>query len=241
MSLLTSFAPVFGELRSEESVKIGAFAEHVASAVHADDGDRLKTLVKTAMASLCDDRPAFLRLIGTLNYAETYGTPSEKTAVARLLPLVKIAMTEIDAEQALAKQADARDWAHLGVGAAGLALGAAPFLSHMAHRSQREKKIKASFARILQDHPELRSDANTPRYFQAIVDFAPDVAANALVAGNVMRTMHQIGPGAVTPKMISELLAVQSGFEERPTTGRLLGDAAKSLPNAARMLARAES
>lgn len=233
MSLLTSFAPVFGELRSDESAQVGSFAADVASAVHADDGDRLQAMVKTAMASLADDRSAFLRLIGALNYAETYGTPTEKTAVARLLPLVKSAMRELDAERALAKHADAH-WAQVGIGAAGLALGAAPFMSHMLHRSARETKIKTSFSRILQDHPELRGDPNTPRYFQAVVDFAPDVAANALVAGNVLKTMHQIGPGAVTPKMIAELLQVQTGYDDRPTGGKLLGEASKAVAGANR-------
>ena len=232
MALATTFAPVFGELRSDESAKVGSFAADLSEALQADDGDRVKDLIKTALLPLADDRAAFLRTIGALNYAESYGTPTEKIAVARLLPVMRVAMKEIDAERAMAKCADAKDWAHIGLGAAGLALGAAPFISHMAHRSGRETKIKQSLQRILQDHPELRSDPYTPRYFQAVVDFAPDVAANPLVAGNVLKTMHQIGPGAVTPKMIAELLQVQSGYDDRPTAGKLLGEAGRALPKA---------
>lgn len=230
MCLTTNYSAMYGDLNSDDLAKVGEFAVAVGEAVATDNGDQLLSLVKTAMDKLANDRQSFFRLIGALNYAETYGTPGEKIAVAKLLPVIKLAMKQLDAEHALSKQAEfPYKPVQLGLSALTTGLAAAPFIAHMAHKSGQEKKIKASLKAILNDHPELRDDPNTARYFQAIVDFAPDVASNALVAGNVMKTMHQIGPGSVTPKMISELLQVQKNYDDRPTTGKSLGEVGAGL------------
>ena len=93
------------------------------------------------------------------------------------------------------------------------AIGAAavgvPLLMGGLESLGRTRKLKQSLQKIMRDHPELRNDANAGRYFQAISDFAPSVASNPLLAGNVMKQLHQIGPAALTPAMIKDLLGVQ--------------------------------
>ena len=92
------------------------------------------------------------------------------------------------------------------IGAAAVGL---PLIMSGMESLGRTHKLKKSLQRIMRDHPELRNDANAGRYFQAISDFAPAVATNPLLAGNVMKQLHQIGPAALTPAMIKDLLGVQ--------------------------------
>ena len=92
----------------------------------------------------------------------------------------------------------------LGVAAVGL-----PMLMGALESLTRTRGLKSSLQKIMREHPELRNDANAGRYFQAISDFAPAVATNPLLAGNVMKQLHQIGPAALTPAMIKDLLGVQ--------------------------------
>lgn len=92
----------------------------------------------------------------------------------------------------------------LGVAAVGL-----PLLMSGLESMTRTRALKKSLTKVMQDHPELRNDSNAGRYFQAISDFAPAVATNPLLAGNVMKQLHQIGPAALTPAMIKDLLGVQ--------------------------------
>lgn len=81
----------------------------------------------------------------------------------------------------------------------------------------RSKKIKESLKQIMIDYPNLKNDPNVPRYFRMIVDFAPDVAANPILAGNVLENFRKLGPAAVTPTVINELLGLQSRFSTNST------------------------
>ena len=78
--------------------------------------------------------------------------------------------------------------------------------------------LKKSLRTILSDHPELRNDPNVNKYFQAIVDFAPDIAKNPTVTGNLIGEMHRMGPGALTWQTLRDLIGMQSGMPQ-PTTG----------------------
>lgn len=250
MSLAETYEAVYAGLDSDQMTKVGSFAFSFMEAMATGSDDRAKELVKEAMQMLAEDSDSFNKLLGTLEYAELYGSVQEKVAVAQLLPLVRDSMRELDAEAALAKTAGDwsrkamqkaaswKDYAGLGLGAASVALGAAPFVSHLMDRHKQEGKIKQSLTSIMQEHPELRSDPNTARYFQAVVDFAPSVASNPLVAGNVLKTMHQIGPGSVTPKMISELLSVQSSVSDQSKhrTSTHLSNLGQSLSSAGKMM-----
>ena len=68
----------------------------------------------------------------------------------------------------------------------------------------------------MRDHPELKNDSNVPQYFQAIADFAPNIAENPLVAGNILMQMHRVGPAMVTPSLIKELVEMQVKTTQKP-------------------------
>lgn len=94
-----------------------------------------------------------------------------------------------------------------------LALATAPLLAGLAKSITGSGAKKRALAKIYQMHPELKSDPNVPMYYQAIADFAPDVAKNPLVAGNVIIQMHRVGPSWVTPQLIRELIGIQTAGE----------------------------
>lgn len=234
MALTETYQAVYGDLAEDQMTKVGEFATSFMAARMLGDEDRMQTLVKEAMTKMAEDEGAIDGLISTLEYAEKFGSNDEKIAVAELLPYIRNSIKEIDAEAVMGKVASWQQTAGLALSAGGLALGAAPFIGHMRRRGQRNERIKKSIKEVMQEHPELRNNPHSARYFQAIVDFAPDVAANPLMAGNVMRTMHQIGPSSVTPKMISELLQVQRGHEERSTPDQAAGEFGKHISQAAK-------
>lgn len=107
--------------------------------------------------------------------------------------------------------------------ALGMGIIALPLMMSGLASLARTSGLKKSLGQIMKDHPELRNDPNAGRYFQAISDFAPAVATNPLLAGNVMKQLHQIGPAALTPAMIKDLLGVQETASKlkQPTQGQL--------------------
>lgn len=213
MALMTNYRPLYGDLTDADMTKVGQFSARVLTAKADNDIATIRSMIKEAVAIVSEGGEDSLdRLFGTLHYVERYGQPDEKEAVAALLPLVKEAADELIKE---AKFSPSEKW-QLGLGAGSLALSAAPLIGYAASRMGRSGKIKKSLKQIMQDHPELRNDPNVPRYFQAIVDFAPAVAANAMVAGNVLMQMHRLGPSAVTPKTIAELLDIQGSVGKQP-------------------------
>jgi len=107
----------------------------------------------------------------------------------------------------------------LPVVAAGLS--AAPAVASAVMGRGRRDNIERSRIQVLREHPELQGDTDFNRYFDTIKRFAPDVAADPLVAGNIMIEMHRLGPAAMTPTRINELLGLQ---------GRL-GDLSKVIPD----------
>lgn len=211
--LSESYAALFGELTSEETEKVAAF--------HADFLDSSEagqaSLIKEAMEDLLQDEGYFDRFYGMLSDAGSFGDVEEKEAIAQLLPLIKEAGVALDKEAAFPDEEPYKDSKGMKgwVGPAIATAAIAPFIARMARSAGRRNKIKSSAQGIFNEHPELRSDPNSERYFGAISDFAPDVAANPLVAGNVMKAMHQIGPGSVTPKVLKELLEVQDYYDRQ--------------------------
>lgn len=94
-----------------------------------------------------------------------------------------------------------------------LALAATPLIGSLAKSIAAGSAKKKSLAQIYKMHPELKNDSHVPMYFQAIADFAPEVAKNPLVAGNVIVQMHRVGPSWVTPQLIRELIGIQTAGE----------------------------
>jgi hypothetical protein len=101
-----------------------------------------------------------------------------------------------------------------------LALAATPLIGGLAKSIAAGSAKKRAIAKIYQMHPELKSDPNVPMYYQAIADFAPEVAKNPLVAGNVIIQMHRVGPSWVTPQLIRELIGIQTAGEMGETKSK---------------------
>ena len=104
---------------------------------------------------------------------------------------------------------------------AAMALGsvAAPVIASGVKAITQSGGLKSSLTRLLRQHPELRNDPNVGHYFQILTTFAPHVAQNPILAGNLLKRWHETGPDLITPNMIKELLDIenQSGNIERTT------------------------
>lgn len=123
------------------------------------------------------------------------------------------------------------------IGAAGVGI---PLLMGGMESLLRTRKLKQSLQRIMSDHPELRNDPNAGRYFQAITDFAPAVATNPLLAGNVMKQLHQIGPAALTPAMIKDLLGVQETASKLKRSPEDIKDFGRSIIEMGKVVGRGD-
>lgn len=105
------------------------------------------------------------------------------------------------------------------MGALALSGVAAPVIASGVKAITQSSNLKTSLTRLLRQHPELRNDPNVAHYFQILTTFAPHVAQNPVLAGNLMKRWHETGPDLITPPMIKELLDIenQSGNIERNT------------------------
>lgn len=96
---------------------------------------------------------------------------------------------------------------------------AAPVIAAGVKAITQSGNLKNSLTRLLRQHPELRNDPNVAHYFQILTTFAPHVAQNPVLAGNLLKRWHETGPDLITPNMIKELLDIenQSGNIEQTT------------------------
>ena len=95
----------------------------------------------------------------------------------------------------------------------------APVIASGIKAMTQSGNLKVSLTRLLNQHPELRNDPNVAHYFQILTTFAPHVAQNPVLAGNLLKRWHETGPDLITPNMIKELLDIenQSGNIEKTT------------------------
>ncbi len=221
MALTENYRALYADLTDSELAEVGAFVSDLILAKSSSDSEKIASLLQSALSDLTQDEDSLDLFFGTAEYVENCGDAGDKIAVANLLDCVG---SLIGSPTKTASFATA---AQLGLSAAGVGLAAAPFIAHATRRRAQEGKIKKSFAEVMRDHPHLRGDPHLSRYFQAIVDFAPNVAANSLVAGNVLNSMHQIGPQAVTPEAIGKLLSVEKDYVGQPQGADLLSETAK--------------
>jgi hypothetical protein len=220
---MDNYRPVCADLTSTEQAEVGRFVVDLLSAQTMGNHAKIASLISEALTDLSQDEDSLDLFLRTAEYIECCGENMDKLAMAGLMTRVSDAVT---GAEKVAAMSTPQKW-QLGLGVAGAGLAAAPFVAHAVKARQRDQKIKASFAQALQDHPHLKGDPHLHRYFQAVVDFAPTVAANSLLAGNVLNSMHQIGPQAVTPRFIGELLSVEKDYSAQTKAPELLGDAAK--------------
>lgn len=118
----------------------------------------------------------------------------------------------------------------IGTLLAPLALGltAAPFLASGVSYLMQKRDLSASLEMIYKQHPELKRDPNIPAYFQAIVDFAPAIAKNPVIAGNLLSQWHAAGPMMATTQIIKELTEVQKNLATPTAAGHSLVETGKA-------------
>jgi hypothetical protein len=113
-----------------------------------------------------------------------------------------------------------------------LALAAAPLVGAGIKSLMTKSTLASSLKKAKAMHPELRNDPNVGMYFDAIASFAPDVAKNPLVAGNMLVQMHRVGPTFVTPQLIKELIGMQ--HQSGKPLGEIAGGTAKGVIDVAK-------
>lgn len=179
---VSKYANVYGgELSSAEGEELRKFASDLLLAKTRQDAESIQKLIKQAVAEI-DNESDFEALLGVLDWIEKEGEitpPSRNNTLGNVLA---------------------------AIGAAGALAGP---VAKGVQLMRRQKQLAASMTQILQDYPNLKNDPNTPRYFRLLKDFAPDIAANPLVAGNVMNSFSRLGPASITPQVINELLGLQ--------------------------------
>lgn len=114
-----------------------------------------------------------------------------------------------------------------------IALAATPLLGHAFRAVSGSLSLKSALSKALEMHPELKSDPNIKDYFQAISSFAPDIAKNPLMVGNILSQMHRIGPSALTPQLLNDLIGMQSKIV--PQTAEKAQPLAQKLMDAAKL------
>jgi len=89
-----------------------------------------------------------------------------------------------------------------------------------AEEGQRGDAVKGSLKQIMTDRPELLADPKSlAQHFEVLSRFAPDIAANPTVSGNLMLQLHKMGPGSMTHQMLGELRKLQESMNaERAAT-----------------------
>ena len=130
-------------------------------------------------AASVTDVDDYVALMGMLEHLEKEGSAGYRRALLYSLPII----------------------------AAGLS--AVPAIASTVQHLGRRKRIETSRETVLQENPSLRDDGSFDRYFDTVTRFAPDVAADPLIAGNIMVEMHRLGPAAMTPTRINDLLGLQ--------------------------------
>lgn len=186
MSLLKKYTCLYEDLEftPEEEAELGSFAARLIKVAMDGDPEALESFFKKEFEGDLD-KIACERVLDYGNWIVEF----DKTAA----PLGK-AMSSIG--KALAPIS--------------LALAAAPLIGHGVKALGRKSDLSKSLEKVYKQKPHLKQDPNVKDYFESIASFAPDVARNPLLAGNVIEQMHRVGPSFVTPQLIRELVGLQS-------------------------------
>lgn len=76
--------------------------------------------------------------------------------------------------------------------------------------AHRHEAIRNSLAQIVQSNPALAADPQgLAQHFEVMTRFAPDVAAEPTLAGNILGQLHKLGPGSMTHSLVAELQKMQ--------------------------------
>ena len=223
--VFTEFACLYGtHLSRDQRADVSDFGVKLARAISEDDSEAVVDLVKEAAQQIEDPDYAESFLGFCQELADDCDRLEKTGAASTLLPALRNPTNIANAIK------------FVGAGA-GLALAATPAISASIRKRQRGRQINESVKQIVHENPTLRDDPNAHHYFRIIKNFAPDVAADPLLAGNVMWDMQTFGPRALTTTRVKDLLSLQRdyGSYRDESTARLpeLGKSVASLSSKA--------
>lgn len=99
-----------------------------------------------------------------------------------------------------------------GVAALTAAAGLASVIGTAISRRDEKKRAlqaqNASYHTVMQSNPHLRNDPAAGQYFNTVRNFAPSVAADPVLLGNVLNDMQTMGPAAMTVERVKGMVDV---------------------------------
>lgn len=117
-------------------------------------------------------------------------------------------------------------------GSAAMIVGALmPLMSHMSsvkHSEVVKSDLRNSYNAIKQRYPDLAENPLFDEEFTLIATFSPSVAAAPIPTANIIRQLHRLGPEAVTPQMLQQLVSIEASkisISDKPkSTPALISD-----------------
>jgi len=125
---------------------------------------------------------------------------------------------------------------HAVLGAVGLTTLAGMGVARGAQAISGSRGRKRSLAEIKARHPELKNDPEASRYFGVISEFAPSLARNSTVAGNLIQKMKQWG--AIDHKTVQDLIQMERTHQDT-SRGMNVMEAANVMSNISGMARQA--
>jgi len=160
---------------------LGTFSAHVTKLAAANDEERIIRFVKEAFAH---EEPVVIERLAKI--AEAFvqcGSEEEKVAFSPLLSGLQQTLALQPIEE-LKRQRE--------------------------EEAQRHEAIKNSLAQLVKSNPALAADPHgLAQHFEVMMRFAPDIAAEPTLAGNILGQLHKLGPGSMTHQLVAELQKMQ--------------------------------
>jgi hypothetical protein len=205
MSILDNYSGVYGGyLTPEERKELGKFAADLLQAKVSKDSSKIEALLKEASLTLTENYEDFEAFVGLVDWLEKHAADVPKDKRANITNILQ---------------------------AVGATMSLAPAIYAGAKWAGRKMQLKKSREQILRDNPALRNEPRFNQYFDMIASFSPEVAAQPILAGNVLENIRRLGPAAVTPQLINDLLGLQGRLA--PTTAETLGTVSSGIGRAA--------
>lgn len=185
------------ELTDDERTALAFVSASAIKLAMAGDDDGLQNLVKSALAPFEPDTIARVHL-ALEALLELPGM--DKTAFNPAMAGTQAALSTIPLQELMRLQQE---------------------------EEARPLKIRESFQQILKDHPHVATNPKSvAQHFRTIAYFAPDIASDPVVAGNVINSLSKLGPGALTHQLVKELRQLQEGInDERQSKIRAVTEA----------------
>ena len=180
--------------------------------LNVDDLHELNALRRDAKAAICVSEDEFKKVAGEVTKEAGDWSDNTFCSVARILDRCSESI-EMDKTAGPKGKVVTEGGRHLqnlmtmiGVGS----LAAIPATRAIEHISM-YKNIDNSWEHLIKTNPEMAHNPNTARNWSVLEDFAPDIAANRHAATSLIGTMNEYG--AVSPKLIADLISMQKGID----------------------------